>query len=96
MYIALISTIVGFLIGLLIAIYRSMPIGESSGIVSILYKVVEFLITAYIEVFRGTPMMVQAMMIFYGSKLFLGIDMSSMFAALLIVSVNTGAYLAEV
>ncbi|MDK7102922.1 amino acid ABC transporter permease, partial [Streptococcus mitis] len=70
--------------------------GESSGIVSILYKVVEFLITAYIEVFRGTPMMVQAMMIFYGSKLFLGIDMSSMFAALLIVSVNTGAYLAEV
>lgn len=96
MYIALISTIVGFLIGLLIAIYRSMPIGESSGIVSILYKVVEFLITAYIEVFRGTPMMVQSMMIFYGSKLFLGIDMSSMFAALLIVSVNTGAYLAEV
>lgn len=96
MYIALISTIVGFLIGLLIAIYRSMPIGESSGIVSILYKVVEFLITAYIEVFRGTPMMVQAMMIFYGSKLFLEIDMSSMFAALLIVSVNTGAYLAEV
>lgn len=96
MYIALISTLVGFLIGLLIAIYRSMPIAESSGIVSILYKVVEFLITAYIEVFRGTPMMVQAMMIFYGSKLFLGIDMSSMFAALLIVSVNTGAYLAEV
>lgn len=96
MYIALISTIVGFLIGLLIAIYRSMPIGESSGIVSILYKVVEFLITAYIEVFRGTPMMVQAMIIFYGSKLFLEIDMSSMFAALLIVSVNTGAYLAEV
>ena len=41
-------------------------------------------------------MMVQAMLIFYGSKLFLDIDMSAMLAAFLIVSINTGAYLAEV
>lgn len=41
-------------------------------------------------------MMVQAMLIFYGSKLFFNIDMSPMAAALIIVSINTGAYLAEV
>ena len=41
-------------------------------------------------------MMVQAMLIFYGSKLFFDFDLSSMAAALLIVSVNTGAYLSEV
>lgn len=51
---------------------------------------------AYVEIFRGTPMMVQAMMIFYGSKLLFNIDLSPMVAALIIVSINTGAYLTEV
>lgn len=97
MFIALSSTIIGFIIGLLIAIYRSlivrrdqMPIGY------FFYKLFDFMISAYIEIFRGTPMMVQAMMIFYGSRLFFNFQMSTMFAALLIVSINTGAYLAEV
>ena len=40
--------------------------------------------------------MVQAMLIFYGAKQYLNIDMSTLFAALLIVSINTGAYLSEV
>lgn len=40
-------------------------------------------------------MMVQAMLIYYGSKMFFNIDMNAMFAAFLIVSINTGAYLAE-
>ena len=96
-FIAFISTIIGFLIGLLIAIYRSIPMNRRRNPVSYtLYKIVEFFIIAYIEIFRGTPMMVQAMMIFYGSKLFFNIDLSSMFAALIIVSINTGAYLTEV
>ncbi|MBG9989418.1 ABC transporter permease subunit [Aerococcaceae bacterium DSM 111176] len=97
MFIALTSTIIGFLIGLVIAIYRSLPITKASGAIKFgLFKLVDFLIIAYIEIFRGTPMMVQAMLIFYGSKLFFDIDMSSMSAALLIVSVNTAAYLSEV
>src|SRR5690606_36581851 len=50
----------------------------------------------YIEVFRGTPMMVQAMVIFYGLDLAFGIDIDNMTAAYLIVSVNTGAYMAEI
>lgn len=95
--IALISTVVGFIIGLLIAIYRSLPISKKRNpFAYAFYKLFDLAIMIYIEIFRGTPMMVQAMMIFYGSKLFFDIDMSSMFAALLIVSVNTGAYLAEV
>ena len=40
-------------------------------------------------------MIVQAMLIFYGSKQFLGVDMQPLLAACLIVSINTGAYLAE-
>ena len=53
------------------------------------------LIDIYVEVFRGTPMMVQAMFIYYGSLLLFGIDMQFMFAAFFIVSINTGAYMAE-
>lgn len=97
LFIALISTVVGFIIGLLIAIYRTIPIDKKlNPVLYILYKFFEFLIMAYIEIFRGTPMMVQAMMIFYGSRLFFNIGMSPMTAALFIVSINTGAYLAEV
>ena len=41
-------------------------------------------------------MMVQSVIIFYGLKQYFGIDLSTMFAAILIVSINTGAYLSEV
>ena len=95
--IALISTVLGSIIGLGIAIYRSIPVDKKRKPVSyVFYKLFDLVIMAYIEIFRGTPMMVQSMLIFYGSKLFFDIDMSPMFAALLIVSVNTGAYLSEV
>ena len=50
----------------------------------------------YIEFFRGTPMIVQAMVIFYGSALAFGIDMDRTVAAIFIVSINTGAYMAEI
>lgn len=95
--IAVISTLVGFLIGLAVAVIRSIPVRKEHNALGYgLHRVVDFLLTAYIEIFRGTPMMVQAMMIFYGSKLFFNIDMSSLVAAFFIVSINTGAYLAEI
>lgn len=95
--IALVSTLVGSIIGLLIAVYRSIPVDrKGKPIRQILYRIFEFIIVAYVEIFRGTPMMVQAMMIFYGSKLFFNVDLSSMTAAFIVVSVNTGAYLTEV
>lgn len=88
--IALVSTVIGSIIGLLIAIYRSFPADrKGKPLRQVLYRIFEFLIVAYVEIFRGTPMMVQAMMIFYGSKLFFDIDLSSMMAAFIVVSVNT-------
>lgn len=95
MVIALISTIIGFLIGLILAIIRTIP-KHPHFIFRFLYRLINLIISLYIEVFRGTPMMVQAMLIFYGSKLFFNWDMQSMFAAVFIVSINTGAYLSEV
>lgn len=61
---------------------------------SALLKVVNFILTAYVEVFRGTPMMVQAMVVFYG-LVYLGIDIDRFLAASIVISLNTGAYMAE-
>ncbi|HQN62705.1 MAG TPA: ABC transporter permease subunit [Flexilinea sp.] len=68
LYIALIGTIVGFLIGLAVAVVRTIPIEENDSFGrKIFYKVVRWILVAYIEIFRGTPMIVQSMVIYYGS-----------------------------
>lgn len=95
LFIAVFSTIVGLLIGLLIGIFRSLPSAENP-FSRFLQKIVHGLLTIYIEVFRGTPMIVQAMVIYYGTALAFGVSMNRTVAALLIVSINTGAYMSEI
>ena len=95
LYIAITATIIGSIIGLIIGVIRTIPMPER-GIKRIILKVVNAILSVYIEFFRGTPMMVQAMVIFYGSAQAFGIDMNRIFAAILIVSINTGAYMAEI
>ena len=95
--IALSGTVLGFLIGLLVAIARTIePAPKASAVKRALIKLLKGILAVYIEVFRGTPMMVQAMVIYYGAMQYLGLDMPQMLAAVLIVSVNTGAYMAEI
>ncbi len=93
--IAIISTLIGSGIGLLVGVIRTIPVPDK-GINRFILKLVNALLAVYIEVFRGTPMMVQATVIFYGSALAMGVDMNRWFAAFLIVSVNTGAYMSEI
>jgi len=93
--ISVIGTIVGALIGLVAGIIRTIPVPERKG-KRFFIKLVNAILTAYIEFFRGTPMIVQAMVIFYGSAAAFGIDMDRTFAAIFIVSINTGAYMAEI
>lgn len=95
LYISIIGTCIGFLIGLLIGVVRTIPMLEK-GVKRILIKIVNIVLSIYIEVFRGTPMIVQAMVIYYGSLMAFGIDMKPMFAGIFIVSINTGAYTAEI
>lgn len=93
--ISMIGTIVGSLFGLLIGVIRTIPIPEK-GFKRGVLKVVNGVLSVYIEIFRGTPMIVQAMVIYYGSALAFGIDMNKIFAGLFIVSINTGAYMSEI
>lgn len=95
--VALTGTIIGFLLGLLVAILRTIPVSRSDSLWKrIPMKILSFLLSVYIEVFRGTPMIVQAMVIYYGALQYMGVNMPVVFAAIFIVSINTGAYMAEI
>ena len=94
--IALISTVAGLLIGLIIGVVRTIPRSKKKW-VAVIQKIADVILSVYIEVFRGTPMMVQAMVIFWGFALLNdGQTLSVIFSGMLIVSINTGAYMAEI
>lgn len=93
--IALIGTIIGAAIGLVAGIIRTIPTPERV-VKKVILKVINIILSIYIEFFRGTPMIVQAMVIFYGSALAFGLNMDVLTAAIIVVSINTGAYMAEI
>ena len=91
------GTVLGFLLGLLVAVVRSIRPAPGAGALSrAMLVLLKGFLNIYIEVFRGTPMLVQAMVIYYGLQMFFGIRLHQLVAGVLIVSVNTGAYMAEI
>ena len=76
MLIALTGTVAGLVIGLLTGIVRTAPFSRN-GFVRALHRILNAVIAVYVEIFRGTPMMVQAMVIYYGAMQYLGLDMPS-------------------
>lgn len=97
MLISIIGTMMGLAIGLIIGVVRTIPTQHGENIAKRgILGFFKFILTAYVEIFRGTPMMVQAMVFYYGLMEAFHIDMSAMTAAFLVVSINTGAYMAEI
>lgn len=96
MLVALVGTIVGLLIGILIGIYRTIPTPKNKA-ARVFKRIGDWILSIYVEIFRGTPMMVQAMVIFWGFALLNdGRTMDVTVSGLIIVSINTGAYMAEI
>lgn len=93
--ISILGTIIGTAIGLLIGVFRTAPRAANNG-VAYLQKALAILINVYIEIFRGTPMIVQSMVIYYGTAQAFGLDLDRTLAAIVIVSINTGAYMSEI
>ena len=89
MLIALTGTVAGLAVGLLTGIARTTAPSKNP-VLHVLQKILNAIIAVYVEVFRGTPMMVQSMVIYWGSTLPL------VPSGILIVSINTGAYMAEI
>lgn len=96
MLIALSGTIIGLVIGLITGIIRTIPKSKNP-VIRVILKIVNALISIYVEVFRGTPMMVQSMVIYWGYAFMNGGQTLPLIpAGIFIVSINTGAYMAEI
>ena len=74
--VAISGTVFGFLLGLLVAIARTItPAPRASRGKRFAIGALRALLGVYIQVFRGTPMIVQAMVIYYGAMQYLNITM---------------------
>ncbi len=99
---AVVATFFGCIIGLLCGTLNTIPYAPSDrwwkkcGL-----KLIRLVVRLYVEVFRGTPMVLQAVFIYYGLPYFTHNQVAfsgyegMWIASILIVSVNTGAYMAE-
>lgn len=95
MIIALIGTGCGFILGLVVGGIKAIRLDFTSSKASRIFKkIIDFIITVYITIFRGTPMMVQAVFIYYA--LLDVIHWNNFTAACFVITVNTGAYMAEI
>ncbi|CUN14186.1 MULTISPECIES: amino acid ABC transporter permease [Turicibacter] len=92
---AFLGTMLGLVIGLVLGGLRAITIEPRDlKSVKVLKKMMHCLIGLYVWFFRGTPMMVQAMFLYHALRPILG--WSSLTAGIVIISVNTGAYMAEI
>ena len=96
---ALLATLIGCFFGFFCGILNTIPHSKNDNIVKrFILGLIRAIIRVYVEVFRGTPMILQAVFIYYGLPYFTGtlVKWPDIFvAALFVVSFNTGAYMAE-
>ena len=96
---AVVATIIGCVIGLICGVLNTIPYTKNDPLPKrFILKLIRAVVRVYVEVFRGTPMVLQAVFIYYGLPYFTynTVQWPSVWAAsILVVSINTGAYMAE-
>ena len=96
---ALVGTVIGCIIGFVCGVLNTIPYTERDPLPKrIILKLVRVIVRVYVEVFRGTPMVLQAVFIYYGLPYFTdnAVKFTNIWlAAMIVVSINTGAYMAE-
>ena len=95
---AFIATAIGCIIGFICGILQTIPLSKSDRkIKKVFVYIIRAIIRVYVEVFRGTPMILQAVFVFFALPYFSNqtITLDPILAAYLVVSINTGAYMAE-
>lgn len=95
LYLSLIGTTIGFIVALFFSnIVVMKTYITDSRLILLIKRVSQKIINIYVTIIRGTPMMVQAMIIYWGTIGFMQWDYK--IAGLVVVSLNTTAYLTEV
>ena len=96
---ALVATVIGCLIGFVCGILQTIPHSKSDPPVKRFFlALIRVIVRVYVEVFRGTPMILQAVFVYYALPYFTNnqVRFSNVWlAAIVVVSINTGAYMAE-
>ena len=96
LFLAVMGTLLGTLIGSCGCVLAAIPsLPEDKRIKRLALHAVRWLVAAYVWLLRGTPMMVQAMVIYYGASALFQWDLNPISAGLFVVSINTGAYMVE-
>lgn len=100
--VAVVATLIGCVIGLICGVLNTIPYSKNDPLPKrFILRLIRIVVRVYVEVFRGTPMILQAVFIFYGLPYFSGgaIAFSGnsgiWLATIIVVSINTGAYMAE-
>ncbi|MBC6974364.1 amino acid ABC transporter permease [Bacillus sp. Xin] len=80
-----VSALAGFILGTLLALCKIARI-----------KVLNIAADLYTSIFRGTPLVLQLMIIYFGVPQMIGYDIPAFLAAVLAFSLNSGAYMSEI
>ena len=88
--IAVLGLIIGILIGTLIATVRVLPKYKK------LPRILNGICSFYVELFRGTPMVVQLLIFYYVLLPLIGLRITSVQVAILVFGLNSGAYISEI
>ncbi|MHA3683887.1 amino acid ABC transporter permease [Leucobacter sp. HY1910] len=89
LYYTLLVSIAGLIIGF--ALGAAAGVGRISTL-----KPLYWLSTMYVELFRGTPVLVQAIWIFFALPLIINYTLPSVLAGIIVIGLNSGAYIAEI
>jgi len=88
--IAIVGLIIGILIGTLIATVRVLPKYK------LLPRILNSICSFYVELFRGTPMVVQLLIFYYVLFPIMGVKMDGVQVAMMVFGLNSGAYISEI
>ncbi|MBT2677589.1 amino acid ABC transporter permease [Bacillus sp. ISL-35] len=83
--IVLVAGLLGFAFGIILAIFKISK-----------YKALHWFADVYTSIFRGTPLILQLMIIYYGAPQIIGFEISSYTAAVASFSLNSAAYISEI
>mgnify|MGYP004587264837 CR=1 FL=1 len=92
---SLAGTVCGCFLGFLIGIIQATDIRAQDNVIKkILLGIPWVIAKIYVTIFRGTPMIVQAMVLYYGIRQ-ANVNITPLFAGVMVTVLNTGAYMAE-
>lgn len=85
LYIFVVAIILGFIIGLIVALFRLSP-----------FKILNFIALVFVNAIRGTPFIVQLFFIYFGLNTLEFISLDRVPAGIITVAINAGAYFSEI